>query len=564
MIRPPCSTWCFLLALLIPACAGQVPPPGGPEDKVPPAIVRTQPDTNAVNVSTTEILLEFSEYVDRRSVEDAVFVSPYPGGLEFDWSGTEVAVIPKEPLQPNRTYVISVGTDVVDRRGKNRMAGGFTLAFSTGDSIDRGSMSGRVVDPKPEGVLIFAYLLEGRDPDTLNPASLRPDYVMQTGVNGAFSLTNLAMGRYRVIAVRDQFRDYLYQQETDEFGVLPADLRLTPEVPAVGPLLFRLSREDTTRPFLTYAAAVAPRTLNVRFSEPVDSFSILQAEFRVSDTTGGNTIPAAGPFALDRATGTSGVLITSAPLEEDVAYRLYVNNIRDRAGNLAETLWTDCIPGGEPDTLPPGFFIGGKRDSLRNLRRDAPIAILFSEPVIQEKAASGVSLQDSAGRAVDFAFRWLTGAEGEIRPLRPLQEGARYQVLIAGNPVEDYYGNRRGDSTFTLTAITLDPRQTGFADGRISDLRNDATGEVHVSARGLGAPAGRDATLVLGGPGPFRLERLPEGTYGITAFRDGDSSGTFSPGRPFPWAGAERFAVFPDTVKIRARWSVEGVDLILR
>ena len=130
-------------------------------DTIPPAIIRTVPDTNATHVSTSAIELEFSEYVDRRSVEESIFISPYLGKLEFDWGTTDVTVRFPDTLRRNTTYVVSIGTDVIDIRARNRMAQGFTLAFTTGDSLDQGSIRGRVFDEHPDGVMMFAYNLAG-------------------------------------------------------------------------------------------------------------------------------------------------------------------------------------------------------------------------------------------------------------------------------------------------------------------------------------------------------------------------------------------------------------------
>jgi hypothetical protein len=62
-------------------------------------------------------------------------------------------------------------------------------------------------------------------------------------------------------------------------------------------------------------------------------------------------------------------------------------------------------------------------------------------------------------------------------------------------------------------------------------------------------------------PGTFSIERLPEGKYTLQSYRDHDGNGVFSPGHPYPFAPSERFAVFPDTVKVRARWAIEGVTI---
>ncbi|MEK7671238.1 MAG: Ig-like domain-containing protein, partial [Bacteroidota bacterium] len=96
-----------ITAILL-SCAGQVAPGGGPVDTIPPTIIYTEPDTNSINIQTDNIVLEFSEYVDRRSVEESIFISPYVGQLEFDWSGRELTITFSEKLRENTTYVLNV------------------------------------------------------------------------------------------------------------------------------------------------------------------------------------------------------------------------------------------------------------------------------------------------------------------------------------------------------------------------------------------------------------------------------------------------------------------------
>ena len=265
-------------------CAGQAPPGGGPVDHTPPAIVRTVPDSNATRVEENSIELEFSEYVDRRSVEESIFISPYVGNLEFDWGTTDVKVNLSQKLKKNTTYVVNIGTDVKDVRAGNRMAASHSLAFSTGDSIDQGFISGRVFDAKPEGLMVFAYVLANYNADTLDPARVKPDYITQTGQNGLFTLSNIAFGRYRIIAVRDEYKNLLYDRQIDEYGMTVGDTAVTYQQPRITSIWFRLSQEDTTKPFITSAQALNDRHVQVRFSEGIDSLSFAKASFTLVDT----------------------------------------------------------------------------------------------------------------------------------------------------------------------------------------------------------------------------------------------------------------------------------------
>ena len=51
-----------------------------------------------------------------------------------------------------------------------------------------------------------------------------PDYSTETNTEGGYTLTNMAAGRYRVLAVIDDDRNLLYTGERESFGVLPYDI----------------------------------------------------------------------------------------------------------------------------------------------------------------------------------------------------------------------------------------------------------------------------------------------------------------------------------------------------
>jgi hypothetical protein len=567
MTHPTSSRLLHLLLTLLAAvafisCAGQIPPPGGPVDVVPPEIVATVPDTNAVHVASNHIELEFSKYVDRRSVEESIFISPYVGDLEYDWSGTGVKVNFSQPLRKSTTYVVNVGTDVKDMRAGNRMAHGFTLAFTTGDSIDRGEISGRVYDAKPEGVMIFAYALGGIDRDTLDPAHTRPDYIMQTGIGGFYALSHLAYNTYRVLAVRDQYRDLIYDKQTDQYGLTSGDIDLTLGQPVVRGINFMLSQEDTTRPFLTAVRALDHRHLVIGFSEPIDSLSFGQGRFDVLDTTSGKRLPVASAY-LNPAAPTSSGIVMAAPMDSGRAYRVVIRNVADRAGNTIDTLHAsgDFVGSEIPDTLKPQVTFSAK-DSSRGVTPEVPLRIVFSEPVDTMRAAHAVTMTEAAKKAVDLNLSWTSPVELLLRPRAELQFNAWYRIQIVMDSVRDLEGNSFKDSTLVVRFQTLDLRTTGTIEGKVTDAVQGA-GPVIVTAANPDATHVWKKSMTLPGPGPFTLERLPEGMYGLSAFRDADSSGTYNYGLPFPFKPAERFAVYQDTVKVRARWGVQGVVIPL-
>jgi hypothetical protein len=124
--------------------------------------------------------------------------------------------------------------------------------------------------------------------------------------------------------------------------------------------------------------------------------------------------------------------------------------------------------------------------------------------------------------------------------------------------VRSLTGRTYRDSTFRFRFQTVDLRGTGSIAGVVRDPKN-GKGEIVLTASSINLVPPRSSTVRLGSPGPFALEELPEGKYTISAFRDSAGKGVYAFGRPAPFHPSDRFTVYPDTIRVRARWGVEGV-----
>ncbi len=551
----------LVAVLLLISCAGQIPPGGGPVDSVPPTVEATTPDSNAINVRTSVLEFSFSEYVDRRSFEESFFISPYLGKPEFDWSGTTVRVAFPDSLKAHTTYVATVGTDVKDIHAGNRMDRSFTLAFSTGDSLDRGMMVGRVYDAKPEGILMFAYRLAGIERDTLNPSHTKPDYITQTGKNGFFELAHLTPGPYRVVGVRDQYHDLLYDREVDEYGVTWGDIMVDGTPIEYD---YRLTREDTTRPFLTKGEMVSRTFIQLRFSEPMDTLSFDRSVVAIVDTATRTAVPVK-LFTLSHSSPTVAGLVLTTGADSGQSYTITVGNAYDRAGNLIDPAHASVTVEGSsvPDTVAPHVNVRGVRDSTRGYPLREPFIVDFSEPVTIRSPGNFLSLRTADSAAVPLQFTWIDRTAIAYAPATGLKSAEWYQLTLQMGDVKDLSGNGYGDTTRTLHVQMEDLRQTGTVEGDVIDRRRDTLrAPVFVTAHSL--EQNGNTTIRLERPGHFEIAELREGRYTISAFIDADSSGDYSYGSIFPFRSAERFAVVGDTLKVRARWGLEGIVVDFR
>jgi hypothetical protein len=251
-------------------------------------------------------------------------------------------------------------------------------------------------------------------------------------------------------------------------------------------------------------------------------------------------------------------------MDSGASYRLTVRTFADRAGNLIDTLHASADFTGSvtPDTVKPHLTLSVK-DSARGISPALPLRITFSEPVDSIPLHRAVTLSDTGKRPVDSELRWLTPVELTLHPRADLQFNSWYRLQVVLDSVRDLEGNAIGDSTLVVRYLTVDLRTTGTVEGSVTDARKER-GRIVVTAVSADAGEARKKSAVLPEPGPFLLERLSEGMYGLNAFRDADSSGAYSYGLPFPFKPSERFTVYQDTVKVRARWGVQGVVIPLK
>jgi len=550
--------------MIIAGCAGERAPEGGPVDTTPPEIIDAYPRPNTTDYSSSRISLEFSKYVDRRSVEESIFISPYVKNIEYDWSGREVELSFRDPLRKNTTYVVTVGTDVVDINNHNRMAHAFSFAFSTGARIDRGEIRGRVYDEKPVGVMIFAYQLDGMKPDTLNPMKQKPDYITQTGNTGEYSLTHLAFGSYRVMAVKDEFRNLLYDPETDAMSTAPGDIRLDEADSLRSELNFQLSMEDTTAPRLVSAIAKDSRHVEIQFSENIDLTSLAAGEFSVSDTGRTRNVHIADFFP--HLSDQSRLTLIIEPRTEDSIYKVFVTGVQDLAGHGINPLASSKQFNASfaPDTTPPGLVFATVTDSSVRFPMDQQFQFDFNDGLRERSAEHAVFLKGKDSVEVPLSFVWNSSASFSVRPRKELRQDYTYTFLLRFDSLKDAVGNHWKDSTRKYTFRTVDPEAMSSIEGVLSDPDTSHSDRYIVVAENMAKKMKITIRLTTQRGKKFLFPQLDAGEYRLKAFQDDHNNGVYYSGKPFPFIPAERFAAYPDSIKVRARWPVEGVRIKFR
>ncbi|MEP6730002.1 MAG: Ig-like domain-containing protein [bacterium] len=182
------------LVAILTACASASPPPGGPEDKDPPRVLRVTPDTSAVNVHEKYAQFYFDETINDRGtgaqeIDPHFLVSPSDGLPHVEWHRSRIDVSPRHGFKANTAYTITLLPGLADLRN-NVMKGGASVVFSTGATIPPYRIKGIIFDWVAERPASQAFIEAVREDSTL--------FLAQADTLGQFIIGPLTPGSYLV------------------------------------------------------------------------------------------------------------------------------------------------------------------------------------------------------------------------------------------------------------------------------------------------------------------------------------------------------------------------------
>jgi uncharacterized protein (DUF2141 family) len=557
---------CISLLLLIMGCANSLPPPGGPEDKTPPVIRHYEPVNGTSNYHKKYVTFEFNKYMDKNKVNENVFVSPTVP-IEYDWSGKELEVDFTKPLDSNTTYAVTLGTEYTDLKG-NKPAEAFTLIFSTGNNIDSGMIKGTLYDKDPSGAYIFCYGLERINPDTLNFKHTKPLSVIQTGTNGKFEFKALKNGKYRLIAVRDKFKNGIYDEGVDDFGAAANDifvkqdsapllnLKIGPPIDKIGPMLFRVG-------------AVNSRRFIVDFSEDIDTSSVNKTYFSLKDSAtqkpigivSANILPGEGSSRLD--------ILAASALDTNIKWQFKVIHsdsatIRDTVGNpivdSLSSVYFYSIAGA--DTIYPKIIKMPFKDSTQGVNPDENFDFIFNTSIEHDSIERKIKLTGlDTEQVLSYKIFWKDGNHFSVKPEKELLSDTWYILSFKTDSIFGTNGIAMKDTLISLHFKTKDIRSYGGISGTFT---GNFTKQFNYYITLVSKDKSYRQTVRADSSGKWDFQKAPAGFYTLEIFQDKDGNGKYSFGDAYPFKFGEPFLVIAQEFEIKPRWKVEGMTIDLQ
>ncbi|SHL07955.1 Ig-like domain-containing protein [Rhodothermus profundi] len=537
----------LVLLIGLTACANPVPPSGGPPDRTPPALVESTPPPNATNVQDPRIRLVFSEGIDPASVARALSITPAPERPpKVRVRGRTVTFSLPTPLRSNTTYVLTFDTDLRDLHGVS-LREPIVLAFSTGPTINRGQLVGRVLDAASgqpvANIDVYAYALTDSLPLRTWPPS--PDYRTQTDPEGRFQFAYLSDQRYFVIALADRNRNR--QPDPGEAFAAPPHPALQPDTSGqLLPTPWLITHLDTLPPILRQVRPLSNRRLQVRFSEPVRLQTRDPSRWLLF--TPETAIPIQAVYQVPAR--PFDVLLYTPPLQP-VTHWLRAGGVVDTAGNPVRPDTVRFTGLARRDTLRLrflGFIPGAQARLLPNQL----LQLRFNLP--PPDLAAYLTLTDTTGRPRAFRLESADGTTYTLIPDPPLRPGEQLHLTLEGRI------SGHPDTLWHATLTLMPAAMLGSLSGVVQAADTTAPVIVELLPETPALPVQKQR-LPPGG-GTFHFESLPEGRFRVRAFLDYNGNQRWDGGQLLPYAPPEPLSWLPEPLQTRPRWEIAAGDTL--
>ncbi len=552
------SIWLVVSGLaLIIACAEVRPPSGGPPDKTPPTFVSSFPVSGEVGVSgEPKIKIRFSETV-QAGTGPQVFISPKPSGKpKVKWHGSELSITLPDDLAPNQTYVIQVSAATADLRG-NKLDSAVIVAFSTGATIDSGTISGEVTQngSAASGATVALFAVSS-DTATLVYDSANADYMTVTNHKGAFDFRYLPNRHFRLIAFSDKNRNEQFNPKTEPYGLPDRPIQVGDSL-ELSHVTLDMAAVDTAQPQVLSALYTQSKVVKIRLSKEI-------------------------PLAYLNAHADSVVLVDSATQSISSQLRAFAekgdsssSNLTMQFGDLTEGVYELRL---RYDSLLPAMTaprlqvkLGKDKESPSAVSwrpGDKPlfvpaikVGLTFSEPIDSLSPAPGaLVLTENDKDTVAVTTNWSDPFHLNVIPEK-LKPGAKYRLDLFGGGIADRAGNLVSDSMKSYRFATLSEDSLGTVTGTIEvTIPGRETDPVVLLLQDLKRKAKYRWSAA---SREFRFD-VPAGKYLLSGFVDSDRDGVRSAGTLSPFRPSESSAAHPDTISVRARFETTGIEFRLK
>ncbi len=510
----------FILSVTVfSGCAAEAPASGGPEDRTPPRLESVSPSGNTLKPDES-VVLTFSERIDPLSVPASVRLYPELK-TRIKSRGNTVIVIPEDSWPNDSLIRFEISRAIRDYRS-NRIEEPIQLVFSTGAEIPTGSIRGQLfnIDFSSQAEAgIFTYPVFEKD------TVFRK---IEVDALGRFQFDNIPEGNYIAVAIVGELTDLYTDIQKYTYGMM-------------------------TREFIHVCDTCLTGSVEIRMSQPAARVDIRSIEFINQDFA--QLVFSDGTeefYEIPKKKIERSILYPTSEIKhspgDTVTIRLTRNNHLEEF-QLPE--YSFILPS-ITDSIPP--------EKMSHSFDGEHLTVVFSEPVKEQTGhGSGfllaVGIKDTT--SMDVAFDFVNSYTVKSKYF----DNKTRKIQFSGYGILDNSGNAMTDSLFEIQIVRPEKQThaaTGALLGNIQLFDESPTGVEVVDIS-----TGQNYFSVVSDQ-IYQFQSLPPGQYTIWAF---EIKNEYKPEIYFsglwnPYQRAARFYEYPDTIEVRARWQIEGIDLV--
>ena len=594
----------ILLALLVcTSCANQgAGPQGGPRDTIPPALVKESPINGTLHFDAKRIDIHFDEYIQLADIQKNVMISPpQQNPPEVKAIGKTLHIVFQEDLIDSTTYTIDFGAAICDYNEKTPLEG-YVYSFSTGDIIDTLAISGRVYNA--ENLNPMADMLVGIHSNHSDTALNTMPFtrITRSDAEGYFTIHNMREGAYRLYALNDISRDYIYQpgeamafadsivypyceqravQDTiwrDTLGIDGGtrDTLFTRQIDSIqtimqtfflpDSLVLWYFEEDKQRHYFKGVYREEQHAFTLIFSAPQDSLPIIRSLApHVSDSTASDTAWVDWmDYTLLQTNKTNDTitywLTDSLAIAQDTICMQMRYMVSDSVYNLVEQVDTVYAVYRRPRMSEKAWenLQRQKRERKLELKSNASskfeiydtIQIYSPFPVdsMHEEHLRLMHKVDTVFEPMKISLQARDTLQQTLMVVAPLLPMESYILIIDSAAMVDIYGRCNDSTAFAFKLKSLDEyssllvKMTHFDERARIQLLNEKDQVVRE------LPAQTEGIL---------FEYLTPTTYYLRLYIDYNGDGKWTTGDWIKKRQPEPVYYFPSKLKLRANWDFE-------
>jgi len=515
------------------------PPSGGEVDTTAPELLQVNPAPGSPYFKGGDVQLVFSEYIEEKSVEKAIQIAPRLGiPLDLKYKGKEIWLNFPTELKSDQTYVISISRNLKDEHGVN-LDESIQIAYSSGDYIDMGSISGKVL-----GLGDYAlHLWIAAEDDSLlwKP----PQYVIETGENGNFNFKYLSPGDYVMLALERSAGGLALIPERMNYGIPSHKIYHLEQDQSIENIFIR-TRKEAPALALSRAEWLGQNWGWLYFNQTIYNLQINSLEIITENGAliqpdyfhDSQDLSRLLMFSSDTLTpGRISIRLEAETLEDSLFIR---DSLEARVPALLDTSALELL---KPASL---IEISPDQDGGPNL------LLIFSKPVFSTDQKALI-LTQGAEDTVEVEINWTNPMQMELLPVLDWKPNNRYSLKINTGNFIPYEGKAMQDSLIYIKINTGNQIGYGGLLGKVDSSRHTT---LSVELKSVNNPQ-QEFIEVLNSDLQFRFNHIPEDIYKLILFEDLNKDGKYSFGKAYPYEPGEWFFQYPDSIKIRANWDLE-------